>query len=790
MHRNEPRPSPLRTRIARWGVLAACLPRLLSASDYPVPDAHAGAPVTLFLEIVVNGRTTGEVVKVQHSGPHYEIDAETLRELSLQTPEPDGAPVAVDTLPGVSAQYDSLGQRLLLQVPPEWLPMQDLADHSRTQLPLGGGSGLLFNYDAYTMTTQGRTTSSVWSEARYFGEPGVVSSTGILRRGATGMSTGFVRYDTQWTRPETQEATQTVYGDVITGSLQWSTPVRMGGVQWSRNFSIRPDLVTYPLPAFSGQAAVPSAVDVFINGFRAANRAVAPGPFTLGELPTVNGSGTASVVTTDAQGRQVLTSVPFYVNTQLLRPGWTDYSLSLGALRRAYGFRSLSYGRPLASGVYRQGITEAFTLETQAQAGRGLGVAGAGGLLRLGLLGVANASVTRGQAQRDRGGWQVGLGYQFQSTGGGISMQQLQRTPGYGDASTYADDGFQLPRRTRQLDASLNVARGSFSVGWVDLQSREGQRSRLAYAGYSTPLGDRSYLSFTAGRTLETGQTQMRLQLTYVLGPQSSAQTAVARYGDGTTQAQASVQRTVPSDGGFGWNLGHTVGGQANRYSQASALYRGDSMTVQGGAYGMAGHGTRFAGAAGSIGLMDGYAFASNRISDGFALVSTDGMADVPVLFNHQRVGRTNARGYLLVPEVPAYYEGRYEIDPLALPADVHTPSLEKRVAVARGTGTLVRLPVMRVRTATITLVDGRGAPLPAGTAVVHEQGNVPTVVGWDGVVYLTALQARNTLVARLPDGEVCRGAFSEQAYAGTRDLRVVCRTGDAPADAGPEMQS
>ncbi|GKT23181.1 fimbria/pilus outer membrane usher protein [Acidovorax sp. SUPP3334] len=780
MRRNEPHPPPLRARVARWGVLVACLPRLLTAADYPMPDAKPGAPATLYLELVVNGKTTGEVANVLQNGSLYEIDAQLLRELHIQTAMPDGTRVAVNALPGVVTEYDSLGQRLLIQVPPSWLPRQDLAD-VREPLQLAGGTGLLLNYDAYAMTTQGRTTSSLWSEARYFGPVGVVSSTGILRHGSTGFSTGFVRYDTQWTRPDTDAATQTLYGDLITGALPWTTPVRMGGVQWSRNFGIRPDLVTYPLPAFSGQAAVPSAVDVFINGFRAANRTVAPGPFTLGELPTVNGSGTASVVTTDALGRQVLTSVPFYVNTQLLRPGWTDYSLSLGALRRAYGFRSLSYGRPLASGVYRQGVTEAFTAEAQAQAGRGLSVAGVGGLVRLGLWGVANAAVTRGQSERDRGGWQLAAGYQFQSTRGGISMQQLQRTPGYGDASTYAGDGFQLPKRTRQLDASLNLARGSVSVGWVDLQTREGQRSRLAYAGYSTPVGQNAYVSVTAGRTVETGQTQVRLQLTYLLGPHTSAQAAVARYGDGATQLQTSVQRTVPSDGGLGWSLGHTLGGDANRYRQASAQYRGDTLTVQGGAYGMAGHATRFAGASGSIGIMDGYAFASNRISDGFALVSTDGMADVPVLFNHQRVGRTNARGYLLVPEVPAYYEGRYEIDPLSLPADVHTPTLEKRVAVARGTGTLVRLPVMRMRTATITLVDASGAPLPAGAAVVHEQGNVPTVVGWDGVVYLTALQARNTLVARLPDGGVCRAAFSEQAYAATRDLRVVCSTGKEP---------
>lgn len=124
---------------------------------------------------------------------------------------------------------------------------------------------------------------------------------------------------------------------------------------------------------------MPSAVDLFLNGFKAFSNRVAPGPFTLSEMPLVSGAGTASVVTTDALGRQVYTTIPFYVHRELLRPGWTDYSLSLGALRRDYGVRSFSYGRPVATGVYRQGLSDVLTLEAQAQVGKGLGVAGVGG---------------------------------------------------------------------------------------------------------------------------------------------------------------------------------------------------------------------------------------------------------------------------------------------------------------------------------------------------------------------------------------------------------------------------
>ena len=44
-------------------------------------------------------------------------------------------------------------------------------------------------------------------------------------------------------------------GDIITGSKRRGSSVRLGGFQVQRNYSTRPDLITYPLPQFIGQAA-------------------------------------------------------------------------------------------------------------------------------------------------------------------------------------------------------------------------------------------------------------------------------------------------------------------------------------------------------------------------------------------------------------------------------------------------------------------------------------------------------------------------------------------------------
>lgn len=769
------------TRAYRALVVSAFLPAQLSAGSLPAPptDAtqslEAAEPAVLYLEVEINGQPRGELVRVLQRGTRYEIEAGTLRRMHVQNGQPAGEDVALDTLAGVSAEYESLTQKLRLTVPAQWLPMQRLADETPEESPTSTtGSGYLLNYDIYSAHSRAQSLSTVWSEQRYFSPVGVASNTGIARvQGGEG-GRGYVRYDTRWTSANTTNATEITYGDLLTDALPWTTSVRLGGVQWARNFGIRPDLITYPLPEFAGQAAVPSAVDLFINGFKTLSHRVAPGPFTLGEMPVVSGSGTASVVTTDALGRQVQTNIPFYVNRELLRPGWTDYSLSIGALRRAYGLRSFAYGRPIASGVYRQGLSDRLTVEAQAQAGRGLGVAGVGGMAGLGMFGIANASATRGYTERSGSGWQYSAGWQYNTQRTSVSLQQTGRTANFGDASTYANDGFLLPRRTRQISMSWNMGTGSITAGWLDTRSATSDRSRIAFASYSTPVLNNTFLSVTAGRTVDTRETQLRLQLTYFLGESSTANLAASR-NRGATQVYANYQRTMPTEGGFGWNLAQTLSGGPERYSQAALQYRNSTLAVQGGVSASPGQNMQWAGLSGSLGAIDGHMFAANRVYDGFALVSTQGMPDVPILYENQLAGYTNAQGYLLVPSVPAYYPGRYTVDPLTLPPDVDIPALERRMAVSRNAGMLVQLPVLKMRTATITLVDPQGKPLQAGSSVLHTPGNVQTVVGWDGVVYLTALRAQNTLEVRTPEGTQCRAAFSEAAYASARDLIVRC---------------
>lgn len=57
-------------------------------------------------------------------------------------------------------------------------------------------------------------------------------------------------------------------------------------------------------------------------------------------------------------------------------------------------------------------------------------------------------------------------------------------------------------------------------------------------------------------------------------------------------------------------------------------------------------------------------------------------------------------------------------------------------------------------------LVNAQQQNLGLGSAVLNEQNGSRAVVGWDGLVYLENLVAKNSLQVILPDGQQCKAQF------------------------------
>ncbi|MFR0717629.1 fimbria/pilus outer membrane usher protein [Enterobacterales bacterium BD_CKDN230030183-1A_HGKHYDSX7] len=754
-----------------WSLgLVLCGPNLGVADDLPPPPTEAAVvtDATLYLDLLVNQMPRAELIAVQQRAGHLYVASDVLRAAGVTLPGNPQGEVALDEVAGLHSDYDSQNQRLLLQVPPAWLPDQQVGNRSLYPASEARSSfGALFNYDAYLNDTDdGGTYLAAWNELRVFDGWGTFSTTGQWRQsfnGAPDADTreGFLRYDSTWQYTDEQRLLTYEAGDFVTGALPWTSSVRVGGLQLSRDFAVRPDLVTYPLPAFAGEAVVPTSLDLFINGYKSSTTELQPGPYTLTNVPFINGAGEAVVVTTDALGRQVSTTLPFYVTSSLLQKGLSDFSVAAGSLRRDYGVRDFGYGPGVASGSLRYGLSDAFTLESHLETAESMLLGGLGGTLRLGNFGVLNAALAQSRFDGEKG-HQTALGYQYNSQRIGFSYQRLQRHGDYADLSRVDTPDLQLSESSEQVTLSLNLDRyGSVGAGYFDVRAGDGSRTRLINLSWSKPLWGASSLYLSANR--EVGDSAWAVQAQLVIPFDFNGGTlavSAERSKDGEDLQRVNYSRAVPVGGGVGYNLGYATGGARDAYRQADVTWRLQSVQLQAGVYGSSGEMTRWADASGSLVWMDAGVFAANRIDDAFVVVSTNGYGDVPVSYENQVVGRTDAKGHLLVPYSSGYYRGKYQIDPMDLPPDVLAPQVEQRVAVRRGSGYLLEFPLHRVLAASIELVDGQGEPLKLGSKVLHEESGGQAVVGWDGLVYLENLSPHNRLQVDVVDAGRCSVEF------------------------------
>lgn len=751
-----------------------CLTPLMSSaetfSELPPPPAlqNNAAGQQYMLELIINQGEQGNIVPVEQKNGDFWLRRGDLERAGIPADKLQGQQINVNQLNSVKVAYDNQRQRLLLTVPPAWLPGQVIGQsHNGPRYPGRTSTGALLNYDFYaTRTDQSGTRLATWNELRLFGAAGQFSSNGVLQQQLEGSAPqqqdGYIRYDTWWSNENEEAVLSWRAGDLVTDSLSWTNSVRLGGVQIGRDFSVRPDLITYPLPQFSGQAAVPSTVDLFINGYRSSQANVQPGPWSLTNVPFVNGAGDAVITTTDAVGRQVTTTLPFYVSSNLLKQGLSDYSFSAGAMRENYGIKNFDYGAAAASGSYRYGLTDWLTLETHAEGSDEVAMGGAGGQVRLGSWGVINGALAQSQMS-GKPGTQYSWGYQYNNSWLSLGTQHTLRTVDFGNLalvgnrSDSEDTTYSLARRSAQYTASVSMNQyGSLGLAYLDINSGNGERTRLWNLSWSKNLWGNSSLYISASRDQEQGEWSGAISLVIPFGEQGSASVSMERDQQGENNQRIYLSRAMPSDGGYSWDASWAnQGGNSGDYRQGSLRYRNNKVDTSAGFYGDDDNTTQWADFSGALVLMDNRLFVANQINDAFVLVKTN-YPDVNIRYENQSMGRTDKEGYLLVPSISSYYAAKYDIDTLDLPADMTSPRVEQRFAVKRQSGYLLNFPVEKLRSASVILHDSDGKPLPVSSQVLRA-GQATEYVGWDGITWMENLEASNPIQVITPDGRSCQ---------------------------------
>lgn len=723
------------------------------------------ASQVLYLQLVVNETVTEEYALVRLQDDTFQVQGAPLRAILPRLPIPEGEWVGLNELE-LSAEYRPASQQLRLHVATEYLPHTRLGMSVQSQ-PLSFGRSLIFNYDAFAQQNRQRVTSE---EATFIGIQGGMEAVSgpwsfrhqqFYRNQVEDGQSSNVRLDTAVWYQDYDRLYTLIAGDLVSSASSSARGYRMGGIYIGRDYSLSPDLITFPLPDFAGSAVLPSTTELFIDGVLSGQGEIPAGPFSFDTRPFLSGAGTAQLVTTDIFGRVVTEERSFYVTEQLLAPGFDDFGLSVGHLRQNYSQRSADYDSALSMvGFYRRGLSQWMSAGLNTEWSNDISVFGAEMSVQLGRSGgVLNTGYRRSQREENGSGREYSVAYRYDERLWSFSAQHIERTEDFTDLG-HAQTLFPSPRQTSQMMTSFRIPEyGSLSFGWFLLRHEAAgigdvrQDNELLSVSFSPRLRRGVSLFFSANRDMTQNSYAVSLNLTVNLSIRryaafsANSDSANSRYG------RIQVASGAPNRYGASWTLSQTLN-QPQDVTQALLNYNHSLAEGYLGVFGPTSELTGYGGVRGSVVRSGQQFFLSAPVHQAFAIVDTDGEADVPVYISNLYSGSTNARGYLVATNLMANIDNRISIDPLGLDVDVMPSQYETWVRPAGRVGVPVRFDMARDDTELVRIEDADGTALPFGSEIKAQDASWS--LGWDGEVVLPRAARSGHLRIKRADGDSC----------------------------------
>ncbi|WP_162473646.1 fimbria/pilus outer membrane usher protein [Serratia microhaemolytica] len=756
----KPTPKPFhRSVVNRWQVVlgvAGCFllaPLLLPTTNAEVLTTRdkyqIDATPELYLEVTLNGVVRG-FYPFELRDTALWVEPATLQEIGLKQIPAIMSKVNLMSLGGVTVDYQEQLQQVHLMVSDEQADLERnvFTNIENERHPANSGSGVLLNYEAFARRDRNTHSASLFSELRAFGGWGTLSNT-LLNRWNDDEQSDFdtIRLDTLFSRSWQQQMITLQAGDSTTGSLAWSRSTRFGGLQLRRNFDLYPHMATTPLLEFFGSTVTPSNIDLLIDGSRQYSTDIPAGPFMVSTLPRINGYGNAELVVTDALGQSRTLQISIFHAPALLKQGLADWSLDIGKVRLDYGTKSFSYGKDLlVSSKLRYGVNSRLTLESQLEAIDGLFKAGVGMVaVPHPRLGVFSGSYAHSR-YNNKIGEQKSIGYQWGSRyfnlGGSVTIanRDYRDIPAlYGSAPI---------RKTEQLFFGTHLGRvGSLSLNYIARKPFDQAATRFINVSWMKNLSKDIALHALFNRNLDNHDDYSVYFSVSVTPRERVNVTASSTYRRSGVVSALTASRQAPSDGGVTWRAS-VVSQKGEQTAQADIEYLSQYATLSAGANTQSSY---YFGGRGALVLMNRQTFFTKPLSEAFAVVSTSGVPDVPVLLENRLVGKTDKSGHLLISPLYSYQKNKLAIDSLALPSGYEVDHIKAVAVPGDRMGSYVHFPIKPAYSVNVMLVDQYDKPLPIGSEVFIKGQSEPYIVGFEGIVYLEELPDNPELEVRLP---------------------------------------
>ncbi|WP_309949612.1 fimbria/pilus outer membrane usher protein [Acinetobacter calcoaceticus] len=760
----------------------------------------------LFLKISINSNISTDLISVhQDQDRKLYIRARDLKVLRVKMDEhvADSQWVCINELKEIQFKYLENEQALNLQVPSNMLAdysvdlngQQLTSPHLLKMKPLDAA---ILNYSLYHTLTNDENIFSGSAEGIFNSAIGNFSS-GVLYNGSNETSYShekWVRLESKWQYVDPEKIRIYTLGDFISNSSDWGSSVRLAGFQWSSAYTQRGDIVTSALPQFSGSAALPSTLDLYVNQQKIYSGLVPSGPFDIKQLPFISGNE-VTLVTTDATGQQSITKQTYYFSSKILAKGINEFSVDVGVPRYNYGLYSNDYDdATFASGAIRYGYSNSLTLSGGAEASTdGLSNLGTGFAKNLFGFGVINADIAASQ-YKDENGYSALVGLE------GRISKNISFNTSY---RKVFDNYFDLARvsQIRYLKDNQTDAEPKNYLSYSALADeifRAGINYNL-YEGYGAYLGynqikfsDNSYKLVSANLSGSLNKNWgfyssaykdyenhkdygIYFALRYTPSTRVNAITSISNESGKTIYRQEINGFSDPQIGAFGWG-GYVEHDQDANQNNASiyASYRARAAYLT-GRYNRIGENDQVAlSATGSLVAAAGRVFAANEIGDGYAVVTNAGPQS-QILNGGVNLGATDRTGRFLISNLRPYQLHHIYLDPSYLPLEWDVTSTNQTAFVGYRQGTLIDFGAHLVISGLVKLVDSNNSALLPGYSV-RINGQQDGVVGYDGEVFIPNLLKQNKLEVDLLDHGLCQVnfAYENKQYSAKKLGPYVCR--------------
>lgn len=732
---------------------------------------------TIVLSVKLNTIDKGQFFVNRTADGDLLVKAEDLKAMGFEHPAGTGTVldgeryISLRSMQGVTFMLQEKTLVLEITAEPELLPRQSL-NFRPTHLVkavLPSNNSAFFNYSANYATGAAYSNSG----AGFSGELGVRAgeylflSDGNSIRSSEGRK--YVRLMTNLTHDNRTTLQRTTVGDLFTPARDLGSGVNLGGIGVTKLYQMDPYLIRYPLQSVTGKVALPTDLEVLVNGQRIRTATLSPGEFELRDIANYGGAQSVQLVLRDPFGRVEQISYPFYFSDQPLQQGLHEYSYNLGTLRRNFGIDSNNYGPAAFSVFHRYGVSNAFTLGLRAEGKAGLSSGGPLATYVMGSAGIANLSLSASRISGQEGyAGLLGYSYQNRNWNAGVSLRR--------DTRFYATLTEPEVINNRKYEGNA-VAGYSFpGMGAISLShsvlitysAQDALASATTLPFTIAPLQNRRATTLSYSVPIISGSTNFSVSLNHIKEQQTRTELFVSlvSYFSKGHSASANYQKTAdnhaesllvsknqPIGEGLGYSMvaQHTSGPDGDayqlnpiaQYNAPSAILRGEYGRRQDPAQSAE---TYQVSVAGSVAYIGGGMELGRPVTDSFGVVKVGELEGVRVSVNGQEVGRTDSHGKVFVPTLTSYADNQVAISPDNVPIEYSLGETLKYVSPSLRSGTILDFGVNRIQAVNGTLkaqIGGEKKPVEFREITLSAEGKpmkYPT--GHDGEFYLENLKA------------------------------------------------